>query len=278
MPAGFYERLADYLSSVGEVLRGEAAAASILPNSSDVGQARELIYAEFLRNHVPANCNVFLGGFVFDLEGNESKQLDIVITANTCPQYILPSGAGSSVPKRFACIEGTIAVASVKSTLTSTELVNSLDNLASIPFQLPLGDRHTPMVTIPNYDGWPYKIIYANNGASLVTLLKTIGEYYEEHPEIPLTRQPDIIHVAGKYNVLKIGPEGGSTRNGTQLDPGAYYGQPDENDIFALQHVIQEIQQKALSAQHLIISYWEMMNHLPIATKPGTFKVLLPRE
>ena len=75
MPDNFYDRLYAYLGAVGSVLRGEAEAASIFPNTSDVGQAREMIYAEFLRNHIPANCNVFLGGFVFDIEGNEIKTL-----------------------------------------------------------------------------------------------------------------------------------------------------------------------------------------------------------
>ena len=105
MPAEFYDRLHRYLNLVGSVLRGEAEAASIFPNASDVGRSRELIYADFLRNNTPANSNVFLGGFVFDLEGFESKQLDIVLTSNACPQDVLPPSE-----KRFTCIDGTITV------------------------------------------------------------------------------------------------------------------------------------------------------------------------
>jgi hypothetical protein len=47
MSAEFFDRLKQYFESVGSVLRGEAAAASIFPNSTDLGQSRELIYADF---------------------------------------------------------------------------------------------------------------------------------------------------------------------------------------------------------------------------------------
>ena len=76
MPKDFYTRLRSYYKKVGEVLRGDADAASIFPNTSEIGIARELVYAEFLRNHAPSKCNVFLGGFLFHLDGTESKQLE----------------------------------------------------------------------------------------------------------------------------------------------------------------------------------------------------------
>jgi hypothetical protein len=40
------------------VLKGEAEAASVFRNTSDVGLERELIYSIFLKQHVLSKCNV----------------------------------------------------------------------------------------------------------------------------------------------------------------------------------------------------------------------------
>lgn len=56
----FFQRLRNYYQDVAAVLRGEAKPASIFPNTTDVGMSRERIYAEFLRQHAPSKCNVFL--------------------------------------------------------------------------------------------------------------------------------------------------------------------------------------------------------------------------
>ena len=75
MPKNFYDRLRDYYGKVAEVLRGEADAASIFPNTTDVGMSREKVYVQFLIQHAPSKCNVFLGGFLFDEEGIDLSNL-----------------------------------------------------------------------------------------------------------------------------------------------------------------------------------------------------------
>ena len=74
---------------------------------------RERIYAEFLRQHAPSKCNVFLGGFLFDDDGSESSQLDVIVTTDTAPRFDFhnPDGGGKS----FSPVEGTLGVASIKS-------------------------------------------------------------------------------------------------------------------------------------------------------------------
>ncbi|MEZ6052706.1 MAG: hypothetical protein R3C02_15175 [Planctomycetaceae bacterium] len=42
MPKDFYTRLREYYSEVAKVLRGDANAASVFPNPTDVGIARKL--------------------------------------------------------------------------------------------------------------------------------------------------------------------------------------------------------------------------------------------
>jgi len=48
MPANFFNRLRDYYMKVAEVLRGDADAASVFPNPTDVGMSREKVYPDFL--------------------------------------------------------------------------------------------------------------------------------------------------------------------------------------------------------------------------------------
>src|SRR4051812_24133567 len=120
MAKHFYDRLKKYFSEVGAVLRGEADSASIFPNSTDKGMSREKVYAEFLRTHLPSICNVSFGGFLFNLSGAESKQIDVIVTTDSCPQYNLHNRDGQG--KSFSCIEGALAVVSIKSNLDSKEL------------------------------------------------------------------------------------------------------------------------------------------------------------
>ena len=61
-----------------------------------------------------------------------------------------------------------------------------------------LGDRVSFALSIPNYDDWPYKIIYASDGISVESLLGHLNNYYHSNPNIPLGRRPNIIHVSGK--------------------------------------------------------------------------------
>lgn len=278
MPGKFYERLGRYFDAAGSVLRGEADAASIFPNASDVGQSREMIYADFLRNHVPANCDVSLGGFAFDLKGFESKQLDIILTTNSCQQFVLQPAASSAFPKRFTCIDGTLAVVSVKSNLTSPELRNALDNLASIPFQKPLQGQILPQYTIEDYEDWPFKVIYATDGVLPKTLLGQIRSYYLEHPEIPLTRQPNLIHVLGKYKVQRILRPGEVTWNGVPVPVGTYLVRPEVGDVWALQFVVNEIQKYASAAQHILFKYDEILNSIPLVQDPAQYLSIPPRK
>ena len=146
----------EYYTSVGRVLRGEASAASVFPNTVDIGSARERVYAEVLRTHLPSSCNVAFGGFLFDQEGSESKQIDILITNESSLRFDFHKGGTG---KSFACIDGCVGVVSVKSKLDSYQLTDSLSNIASIPDKQPLPDGQiVGGLIIWHYDDWPYKI------------------------------------------------------------------------------------------------------------------------
>jgi hypothetical protein len=244
MPQSFYARLKQYYIKIGAVLRGEADAASIFPNTTDVGISRENVYVEFLKMHLPSSCNVSLGGFLFNLEGKESNQIDVIVTNDVAPQFNFHNRDGSG--KTFACIEGCVAVASIKSNLNSGELRDSLQNLASIPDKKSLDGRVVFLLNVPDYDEWPFKVIYASNGVSIDTALKTVTEFYDSNPHIPYWKRPNIIHVAGKYNIVRVGKEGGKMRDGTELPAHAFIAQSDSTDVYALSYATVHIQQNAV--------------------------------
>ena len=269
MSENFYERLKSYYSKVGEVLRGEAEAATIFPNTSDIGISRELIYAEFLKQHAPSKCNVFLGGFLFDEEGKESKQMDVIISTDTVPRYDFYNRREKG--KSFGPVEGCLGVASIKSTLDKAQLIDSLKGIASIPPTKSLEKRVNPMLKIGGYDDWPYKIIYASGGLADSTILAHIDEFYDENPQIPLSRRPDIIHVAGKYVIFRIKKEmsvmdikSGST---PEVEVGKFKSITRNPDLHAMIWTIDELQKKAWLSSQIIYEYSEMINKILVYNK-----------
>jgi hypothetical protein len=261
MPSPFYNRLSQYFRKVGSVLRGEAEAAAVFPNAVDKGATRERLYAEFLRTHVPSSCNVLFGGFLFDLEGNESAQMDVIITNDCSPQFNFHNRDGAG--KSFACVDGAIACVSIKSCLDSKELRDAVHNIATVPTQQPLGNRRMPLLNLPYYDDWPYKIVYASSGISLDTLMVTIQEYFSEHPEIPWTRTPNLIHIAGTGYIIRTFPDGQRTREGIVIPGNCFYPTQDSSDVFALVTAVHRIQQIAMASRHILFDYHLIIDSLP---------------
>ena len=258
----FYTRLQKYYLDVARVLRGEASAASIFPNSSDIGVAREQIYAAFLRQHAPSKCNVFLGGFLFHKDGSESKQMDVIITTDTAPRFNFHNPVETG--KAFSPVEGTIGVASIKSKLDKNQLFDSLDVISSIPPMESLEKRISPILKMKNYDDWPYKIIYASSGIHGQTILSHVQDYYIQHSDIPLNRRPHIIHVAGQYALVRI-------TDGMQIVTSS--GQPITNsvtgnfelfteapDLTAIVWVLDNLQKNASASAHILFGYSHIIN------------------
>ena len=268
MADNIFERLRAYYEKVGAVLRDEAEVASIFPNASDIGTSRERVYAEFLRQLVPSKCNVFRGGFVFAEDGSESKQLDVIVTTDTTPRFDFPNPDGSD--KSFAPVEGTLAVASIKSTLNKQGLFNALEGIASIPESQSLEGRLSPTFEITDYEDWPYKIIYATKGVSLNTLIKHLVAFYAENQAIPMGRRPNIIHVSGKYllqkrtHEIKFVQQGGDSEEQPEakeiLEKAQYIGTEKAPDLQGILWVLQGIQRRSASSAHIFYDYGYLIN------------------
>jgi hypothetical protein len=261
MTEPFYLRLKEYYSKVGAVLRGEASSASIFPNPTDIGMSRERVYAEILKLHLPSSCNVLYGGFLFGMDGTESRQIDLIITNDLTLQFNFHNRDGSG--KSFACIDGTIAVVLIKSTLDSKELVDALQNLASIPAKLPLGNRFVPSLRKLNgYDDWPHKIIYASDGIALKSIEQTLHKYYQDNPQIPYECRPNLIHVAGKY-IIDRSSFPRKMRNDLDIPANSFHGVEETTDVCGLFLAFAQCQRIALFSRHIDYSYGEMLDDIP---------------
>jgi hypothetical protein len=252
----FHSRLKEYFTKVGKVLQGQSDAAAIFPNPTDVGMSREKVYAEFLRQHLPSSCNICLGGFLFDQEGNESLQIDIIITNDSSLKFDLhnPDGSGKS----FRCVDGCIGVVSSKSNLNTAELENALENFASLnrTKKQSIESIKNPFINLVSYAEWPLKIIYALKGARKETILDAVNNFYQKNKDIPFYCRPNLIHVAGRYFISRA-----------KIPKNTFWTVPDSNptndDIIALLWVVIEIQKIAIASNHILYNYRSILEKIP---------------
>ena len=265
MTQDFYTRLGEYFRKVAEVLRGEADAAKVFPNASDLGSSREHIYANFLRQHAPSKCNVFLGGFLFHEDGSESAQLDVIVTTDTAPRFDFhnPSGLGKS----FSLVEGTLAVASIKSSVRKQDVFDALKNIATIPPMQSLGKRYPPNLKTINYSEWPLKVVFAyGSNVSPERIYNHVLEFYRENSHIPLERRPNIIHIAGRCAIVKMDVGYTSYNRYSKMErkqqPGAFELFTDTADLQAILFVLNELQTRATISTHILFNHGYIINRV----------------
>ena len=116
----------ELLESVALQMRA-ALGESLIPHPGELGTGREEVIRGFLRKHLPPLFGVSTG-FVFDTNGNISKQIDVIIyDAYLCPKFEAVGG------KLFFPCEAVVCVGEVKSVLSSKKDVEkALQNIRSV--------------------------------------------------------------------------------------------------------------------------------------------------
>ena len=143
-----------------------------------------------------------------------------------------------------------------------------MKNIASIPPTRSLKGRILLGAQITYYDDWPYKIIYASDGIEGSTLMKHLSSFYKKNPNIKFSRRPNVIHVAGKYLIVRHreGVFVRSARDQTRrysLKSGEFtIMKAPYADVQALLLVIAELQQAAVGSAYVYYQYSEMMNEI----------------
>lgn len=256
--------LAAHYVSVAQELSSQAQQAGLLRNPTATGTGREDVYRAFLERHLPRACDVFLGGYIFDTRGNSSSQMDVIATGGNVPRFGMSSGE-----RHIAPLEGTVAVAEVKSRLTKDTLREALDGCASIPL-MPESEGILPpylRVSEARWNDAPYKIVFAYDGLSSDTICAHIAEYYEHNSHIPLFRRPNIIHVLNKYLIMRVtgGMAIANVQGGVeaeQPEQGTFHPLHVVSDVSAMAWILAEVQQNVFSCAHLLYKFGEWHDNI----------------
>jgi hypothetical protein len=183
--------------------------------------------------------------------------MDLLVLSHVSPQFNFHIVNGSG--KSFAMVDGTLSTISIKSSLDSKEINDTLLNMASIPDKTITSGMMNPYLPIHDYEDWPLKVIFAFDGVSIDTAHNAVYSFYENNPEIPVSKRPNIIHVLGKYFAVKT--KENTTLDGKPLPKDQYYFTEHDNpDVFAFFYVISEIQKHAWLSQHISFRFWDELN------------------
>lgn len=253
MSKPFVERFRNYLIYLTQSMPLAASVASIFPNPTDNGQIKEHIFLDFLKQHIPSSCNVLLGGFLFNLEGDESKQIDIIILDYQSLKFDALKKDGKE--KTFTCIDGTVGIVSIKSYLNKNEMFDALNNIASIPRGTSLSQSNAdPYVNMEGMSDGLLKVIFALDGVSYNTLCQYVEEFYKQHPDIPLDRRPNYIHVLEKYSLVRLRSQL-QTDDGVVRSEGEFCSRNKDADLFFISSLLINIEKISRLHRHIFYDY-----------------------
>ena len=222
------DRVIKYFNAVAEKLSAEHSISSTIKNPSDIGYARENLLKGFLNNHIPGRLSATLGGHIFGFNQEESKQLDIMILNDIGLNF-------KENDKPFAPIENVAAVVSVKSQLDSANLIDTLNNISSIP-QIDkdaidfLGMSGNPFGYFIEH--YPRFVVFAYEGMSLETTLETINNFYAQN-DIAINRRPHSIIVNKKF-YIEYSNSATQTYNGSIIPASTFHGINLDSDLLGL--------------------------------------------
>lgn len=264
MTESVFERLLSYFQSHADKLETVVEGTKIFGNKGDAGIAREDELAKFLKIHIPKRCNIVKGGFVFDYQGAESKQIDLIITNDATLQFL-----DSSTEKSFNSIEGCDSVISVKTFLDKDTLIDSIDNLASVP--PPSNIQVSSQVSNPEkmMGQLPQKIVFAYGGLSHQTIYGHLAAYLME-TKLPLEKAPNMIIVNNSFYIELTGVEGVPLVDGSTMKPNAYGLWVKEENRYqgalALVHLLVRIQHILTLSPYLIIGWEPYLKGMALAS------------
>lgn len=171
------------------------------------GEANEETVRKFLRQYFPKILDITTGMLV-DSNGNQSRQLDIIICDTVKTPIFYQSRETRVIP-----IECAYAVIEVKAFLDKSELEKSYENMKSVKslskkaFFKPKGViSHTNTLYGKEWDFWPiHYFVFAYNSTGLFSVLDNLNNY-QQADDIP--KRIDAICVLKKGVILNQGPDG----------------------------------------------------------------------
>ena len=199
-----FVKIADYFESSCRAMREEREGKKrLLDNPADIGQTVEGIYRDFLHEHVPAACEILQGGYVFDVDGSRSHQMDIIVHSGNTHRFRDSNG------QACATLEGTVADIEVTSFLDRKKIDDELKKFAFIPATREwrgLGNRKAFEANQDWVEWWfdvPLKVVVAFDGVDGATALDQVDSFYAINSHIPVSRRINVLHLLNEYCIFK---------------------------------------------------------------------------
>lgn len=189
MSKDIFTRMREYFDGCAKEMSAKSRKSSIHSHKGDAGDSREQALLKFIADHLPIRCRVAQGGFIFDVHGNESKQMDLLVTNDLAIQF-------NNNGKGFTSIEGCYCAISIKTEINKDELFDALHNIASIPLLTPETMELDPdlcRVDQAIYLSFPLKIVFAYRGLKQETISQHLQDFYSANKEIQIQQRPDLI-------------------------------------------------------------------------------------
>lgn len=191
--------LSNYFNELANLIESSSKMAGGVNHPTSIGDNREIIVQNFLEKHLPNRFDIKIGGTIFNNEGRESGQIDVIVS-NELGLNFKEHG------KMFHCIESVAAAISVKSDLTKEKLFDCLEEFSNIP--------QPSLEVIKDYDGgnesgmfiekYPALIIFAFTGLSADTIRNHMYNFYAEklNSNIRENRVPHMVVVNKEYVIV----------------------------------------------------------------------------
>lgn len=249
------KKLTTYFQNVADVLDQKKKTSEVFANTTDSGQTREGILKQFLDEHIPSRCKVVNGGFVFNSDGEESSQIDLLIVNDLTLQFNYLQDLGQ---KSFATIEGCLAAISVKTNLTKNELKDSLDGFATIPKMPKLNVN--PQYKSSISDEIPLRIIFSFSGSNAETIKSHLEDYYKQNPT-PIKEQVRLVIVNNNYMIIRIQKDT-TTLSGKTIPANTFFiSKPLKNGgAYFLHYLLTDLQRISNITPHVVMDFRDYLN------------------
>lgn len=211
-------KIQDYFNGVSAKLAAQSGISGTIEHNPDNGTNREIVLIDFLNKHLPRRIRANSGGKIISFDGKESKQLDVIVSNDIGVRF-------EENEKTFFSSESIAGVISVKTTLNSGTLIDSFENLLSVP------DPNSETLTFHGLANNPFGaflehhpgyFIFAFDGIEGGALLKSVENYFKSKPQISIRRFPKLIIVNNKY-MIRFHKSGSKTNTGYYIPENSFY-------------------------------------------------------
>jgi hypothetical protein len=260
------KQIAKYYDSISRVLSGQSELASITGHPGDTGANREDILVNFINSHTPNKLRAVLGGKVIGLAQKESKQIDCLVCSDIAPRF-------QFINRSISIVESVGIAISVKSHLDKQGIIDSMDNLASIPSISPVVLRETSSINrglVNRYSKIaPIRVCFAYSGIHPRTLMGYMIEYYNERLDtIPPENRIQSVIVNG-VGMIKTSADGMEIEGGMKVKPHDYYWTTiDERPGVGMAELVHHLTNISTWLNQLHVDFFHYLNESYIEEKP----------